>query len=127
MCSRSTIWSITPSCVRVSEATRAEIDQIAETRARYEDEIVRATLLLRVNTLAKGFSGVSRELLRLLLDLLNRNVLPQIPEKGSLGASGDLAPLAHMSLVLMGEGKARFEGQTLDAVYREAAALGYKY
>ena len=80
----------------------------------FEDEIVRATLLLRVNTLAKGYSGVTRELLQLLLDLLNKNVLPVIPEKGSLGASGDLAPLAHMSLVLIGEGKARYGGETLD-------------
>lgn len=79
----------------------------------FDDEIVRATLLLRVNTLAKGYSGVSRGLLELLLALLNRNVLPRIPEKGSLGASGDLAPLAHMSLVLMGEGHARFDGQTV--------------
>lgn len=80
----------------------------------FEDEIVRATLLLRVNTLAKGFSGVSRPLLQLLLNLLNRNVLPQIPEKGSLGASGDLAPLAHMSLVLMGEGKAKVGRDVID-------------
>lgn len=80
----------------------------------FDDEIVRATVLLRVNTLAKGYSGVSRPLLELLLGLLNANILPQIPEKGSLGASGDLAPLAHMSLVLMGEGHAKYEGQVID-------------
>ena len=69
-------------------------------------EVVRAALLLRANTLARGASGVRPILIDSLLALLNANVSPLIPEKGSLGASGDLAPLAHMSLVLLGEGKA---------------------
>jgi histidine ammonia-lyase len=74
---------------------------------------VRAAMLLRANTLAKGFSGVRTELVKTLLDMLNESVHPIIPEKGSLGASGDLAPLAHMGLVLMGEGEAEFRQERL--------------
>src|SRR5207302_611325 len=65
---------------------------------------VRAALLLRANTLAMGYSGVRRILVTRLLQLLNRGVHPVIPSRGSLGASGDLAPLAHLGLVLVGEG-----------------------
>jgi histidine ammonia-lyase len=79
----------------------------------FADDVVRATLILRANTLAKGVSGVRRELLELLVGMINHDVLPVIPEKGSLGASGDLAPLAHMSLVLIGEGQARAGGALL--------------
>jgi histidine ammonia-lyase len=71
-------------------------------------------LLVRANTLAAGFSGVRPELVGLLLDMLNAGVHPQIPAKGSLGASGDLAPLAHLALVLVGEGKAHLHGELLD-------------
>src|SRR6266704_5107087 len=67
---------------------------------------VRAALLLRANTLAMGYSGVRRVLVTRLLDFLNRGVHPVIPSRGSLGASGDLAPLAHLGLVLVGEGEA---------------------
>jgi histidine ammonia-lyase len=73
----------------------------------------RAIMLIRANTLARGFSGIRRETLELLLELLNRGVHPVIPEKGSLGASGDLAPLAHMACILIGEGEAEFEGEIL--------------
>jgi len=76
-------------------------------------EVVRATMLLRANTLAKGFSGIQLTTLQLLLDLLNKRVHPVIPEKGSVGASGDLAPLSHMALVLIGEGQAEFNGEIL--------------
>ena len=72
------------------------------------EDTVRAVLLLRANTLSKGFSGVRIEVVEKLLELLNKNVLPVIPEKGSVGASGDLAPLAHMALTLIGEGEAFF-------------------
>src|SRR3989442_5183274 len=65
---------------------------------------VRAALLLRANTLAMGYSGVRRILVARLLDFLNRGVHPVIPSRGSLGASGDLAPLAHLGLGLVGEG-----------------------
>ncbi|MEN3371044.1 MAG: histidine ammonia-lyase [Verrucomicrobiota bacterium] len=67
---------------------------------------VRAMMLLRANVLALGFSGIRLEVIELLCELLNRNVVPVIPEKGSVGASGDLAPLAHLSLTLIGEGEA---------------------
>ncbi len=69
-------------------------------------DAVRAALLLRANTLAMGYSGVRRGLVELLLGMLNRGVHPTIPSRGSLGASGDLAPLAHLGLVLVGEGEA---------------------
>ena len=68
---------------------------------------VRASMTLRANVLAKGFSGIRRETLELLMQLLNRRVHPVVPSRGSVGASGDLAPLAHLSLVLVGEGEAQ--------------------
>jgi histidine ammonia-lyase len=68
--------------------------------------LVRRMLLLKINSLAAGFSGIRHEVLEGLIALLNRDVLPIIPERGSVGASGDLAPLAHMSLCLIGEGEA---------------------
>jgi len=67
---------------------------------------VRASMALRANVLAKGFSGIRRSTIDLLLDMLNRRVHPRVPSRGSVGASGDLAPLAHLSLVLIGEGEA---------------------
>lgn len=73
----------------------------------------RAIMLIRANTLASGYSGIRLSTLQTLLDLLNNGVHPIIPEKGSLGASGDLAPLAHMSLVLIGEGEAEYNGERL--------------
>src|SRR5437773_5202156 len=66
----------------------------------------RATMLLRANVLALGFSGIRLEIIDTLCELLNRRVSPVIPEKGSVGASGDLAPLAHLALSLIGEGEA---------------------
>lgn len=85
----------------------------------------RATILLRANVLAKGYSGVRPEVIDLLCELLNRRVHPVIPERGSVGASGDLAPLAHLALVLIGEGEAVHEGQRLpgaDALRRAGLA-----
>ena len=67
--------------------------------------VVRATMALRANVLAKGFSGIRLETLELLVELLNRRVHPVVPSRGSVGASGDLAPLAHIALVLIGEGE----------------------
>ena len=75
----------------------------------------RAIILIRANTLARGFSGIRLETLELLVEFLNRGINPLIPEKGSLGASGDLAPLAHMACVLIGEGEAVYEGEILSA------------
>lgn len=71
----------------------------------------RAMVLLRANVLAKGFSGVRPELVELLVAMLNAGVTPVIPEKGSVGASGDLAPLAHLALVVIGEGEAWLAGE----------------
>ncbi len=82
----------------------------------------RAIMLIRANTLARGFSGVRLETLDLLLTLLNEGIHPLIPEKGSLGASGDLAPLAHMSLVLIGEGEALVRGKVLSGAQALASA-----
>lgn len=76
-----------------------------------EDRYVRAMLLLRAANLAQGHSGVSQGVVKQILALLNRGVCPLIPEQGSVGASGDLAPLAHLALVLIGEGRARMNGR----------------
>ncbi len=73
----------------------------------------RAMMLLRANVLTLGFSGIRLEVIELLTEMLNRGVYPMIPEKGSVGASGDLAPLAHLSLALVGEGEAFYKGERL--------------
>src|SRR5258705_4843377 len=88
----------------------------------YPDEIVRAAMLLRANALAKGNSGARIETVELLLECLNRGVLPDVPARGSVGASGDLAPLAHLALPLVGEGRAWFEGELLDGAEALARA-----
>jgi histidine ammonia-lyase len=75
-------------------------------------EETRATMLLRANVLAKGYSGVRGVVLETLVRMLNAGVLPVIPRKGSVGACGDLAPLAHLTAVLMGEGRAVYRGRT---------------
>jgi len=76
-------------------------------------DATRAMMLLRANTLAKGNSGIRPQTLETLLQMLNEGVHPVIPEKGSVGASGDLAPLSHMTLVLMGEGEAEHNGRRM--------------
>jgi histidine ammonia-lyase len=73
----------------------------------------RAMMLIRANVLAKGFSGIRPVIAQRLCDLLNKGVTPVVPARGSVGASGDLAPLAHMALVLLGEGEAEFEGSRI--------------
>lgn len=80
---------------------------------RLRDDVVRATCLLRANALARGHSGVRLSVVEMLIKLLNTGVIPFIPEQGSLGASGDLAPLAHLALVLIGEGEAIVGGRRL--------------
>ena len=82
------------------------------------DPVVRLVMVLKFNSLARGYSGVRPVLLKAIQALVNHQVYPCIPAKGSVGASGDLAPLAHMSMVLIGEGFARFQGKTVSA--REA-------
>jgi len=74
---------------------------------------VRAMMVLRANVLALGFSGIRFEVIELLCEMLNRRVYPVVPEKGSVGASGDLAPLAHLALNLIGEGEAFLEGKRM--------------
>lgn len=76
----------------------------------FANEVVRGIMLLRVNNLAKGYSGAKLETIETLIQMLNKKVHPIIPEKGSLGASGDLAPLSHMVLPMIGLGEAEFEG-----------------
>jgi len=80
-----------------------------------DDDIVRLIMLMKVIALAEGFSGVRPELVNALCALINHNVYPRIPSKGSVGASGDLAPLAHMASVLIGTGEARVEGKLVPA------------
>ncbi|MGY5853630.1 MAG: histidine ammonia-lyase [Candidatus Thorarchaeota archaeon] len=80
----------------------------------FSDEIVRGMMLLRANALTKGYSGIRIEVIETLLELLNKHVTPIVPEQGSVGSSGDLAPLAHMALVLIGEGRAIYKGAELE-------------
>ena len=87
----------------------------------YPEEIVRAAMLLRANALAKGFSGARRQPVELLIECLNRGLLPHVPSRGSVGASGDLAPLAHLALPLIGEGEAWVDGARLDGASALAA------
>ena len=76
---------------------------------------VRAMMLLRANVLALGFSGIRLEIIEMLCEMLNRRVHPVVPEKGSVGASGDLAPLAHLALTLIGEGEAFVDGERMES------------
>src|SRR6185369_496133 len=77
--------------------------------------VVRLTLALKVAALAQGYSGVRRQLVDALVKLYNADVLPRVPSKGSVGASGDLAPLAHLSAVLLGVGEVECAGKTMTA------------
>src|SRR5271154_84023 len=77
--------------------------------------VVRGMMLIRANVLAKGLSGIRPVVAERICDLLNHGITPIIPSRGSVGASGDLAPLAHMALVLIGEGRAMYDGEILPA------------
>ena len=94
----------------------------AGTGAPLEERYVRAAGVLRVNSLAAGHSGIAPATLALLVETLNRGVTPVVPIQGSVGASGDLAPLAHMSLLLIGEGEALYRGKRMPAAQALAAA-----
>ena len=108
-------------------STRIPPDEVRELQLRvvrshaagtgepYPPEVVRAAILLRAVTLAQGHSGVRPEVIDALLGLLDREVLPHVPARGSVGASGDLAPLAHVALTLIGEGEASVGGEMLPA------------
>ena len=77
--------------------------------------VVRGMMLIRANVLAKGLSGIRAEVAERICDLLNCGITPVVPSRGSVGASGDLSPLAHMALALIGEGRAEYQGEVLDA------------
>ncbi|WP_417417987.1 histidine ammonia-lyase [Hoeflea sp.] len=88
-----------------------------------DDAVVRLVLLLKANALAQGHSGIRWSVIELLLELVAKDVLPAIPSKGSVGASGDLAPLSHMVATLMGEGEMRIKGELVPAT-EALAAIG---
>ncbi|OCQ51293.1 Histidine ammonia-lyase [Photorhabdus australis subsp. thailandensis] len=85
-----------------------------------DDNMTRLIMVLKINSLSRGYSGIRLEVIQTLIALVNAEIYPHIPCKGSVGASGDLAPLAHMSLLLLGEGQARYQGEWLPA--KEALA-----
>jgi histidine ammonia-lyase len=82
----------------------------------FPEAVCKAMLLLRANALLKGFSGVRPLIVELLIQLLNKEIIPVVPEQGSLGASGDLAPLSHLALVLIGEGEVFYKGRRMDSM-----------
>ncbi len=88
----------------------------------FDASVVRAMLAIRINTLMHGHSGIRVSTLQTLAELLNRGVVPVIPQKGSVGASGDLAPLSHLAIVLLGGGEAFFDGQRMPGAQALAAA-----
>ena len=94
-------------------STNLILSHCTATGEPYSDEVVRGIMLLRANALLGGVSGVRPLLVKILVEMINKNVLPVIPQKGSLGSSGDLAPLAHMTLPILGLGEAKFEGTVL--------------
>ncbi len=85
----------------------------------YEHSFVKAAMLLRVNALAKGYSGITLETLSTLVEMINHDVIPDVPVHGSVGSSGDLAPLAHIVLGMLGTGRVKYRGESMEA----AAAL----
>ena len=99
------------------------LSHAAGTGPMLDDAVVRLVLVLKLISLARGYSGVRPEVLQALITLVNSDALPCIPSRGSVGASGDLAPLAHMTAALLGEGHIRLKGQTL-AASQALAQLG---
>ncbi|SHK33558.1 histidine ammonia-lyase, partial [Anaerobranca californiensis DSM 14826] len=82
----------------------------------FPEEVVKTMMLLRANSLAKGYSGITMETLELLLEMINNDIIPLVPSQGSLGASGDLVPLAHIALVMIGRGKAYLNGEIVPGI-----------
>ena len=80
-----------------------------------DDSVVRLAMLLKINSLARGYSGVRLEVIETLIGMVNANIVPSVPSKGSVGASGDLAPLAHMTCAMIGEGEVRYAGRVTSA------------
>lgn len=89
------------------------LSHAAGTGKLMNDNVVRLMMVLKINSLSRGFSGIRPVLLDMLMAMVNAGVYPCVPEKGSVGASGDLAPLAHMSLPLIGEGHVRYKGEVI--------------
>lgn len=102
-----------PDDMSAQLSTNLILSHCTGTGEPYSDEQVRGMMLLRANALCVGVSGVRPVLVEMLVQMLNKGVTPVIPQKGSLGASGDLAPLSHMGLVLLGRGMACYQGETL--------------
>ncbi len=98
----------------------------------FSKEVTRAIMLLRANCLISGYSGVNPYAVELILDFLNHHITPIVPEKGSVGASGDLAPLSHIALALIGEGEVEFQGKivsskfAIDQIKKSPLVLGPK-
>ncbi len=89
------------------------VSHSAGTGNPFSQEVVRAAMFLKANELAKGYSGVRFEIVKTIVEMLNKGVCPVVPEKGSLGASGDLSPLAHMALVVIGDGEAIYKNKII--------------
>lgn len=135
--SGKTVYGVNTGFGKFSDVriTLDQIDKLQENIIRshasgvgkpFPDTTVELILLLKINGLAKGYSGVRQEVIDTLLAMYNKKVLPVIPEKGSVGASGDLAPLAHLALVMIGEGRARYQGLEMsggDAMMRAAIPI----
>ncbi len=98
----------------------------------FSRNLTRAIMILRANCLASGFSGINPEIVELLLDFLNYGITPVVPQKGSVGASGDLAPLSHIALALIGEGEVEYQGKIVNSEFaigeigKKPAVLGPK-
>jgi len=118
------IYGVTTGCGMLSDQVidRSQIEALQRNLIRshsvgvgpyFDEKTTRAIMLLRVNVIAMGYSGVRMELLERLVEMINKRVHPLVPEQGSVGASGDLAPLAHLTSVLIGEGKAIFQGKVM--------------
>ncbi|MGD9381371.1 MAG: histidine ammonia-lyase [Candidatus Thorarchaeota archaeon] len=105
-------------CIESKDLAKLQVNLIRSHSAGvgppFSVEVVRGMVLLRANALAKGFSGVRLDVIELLIDMLNAGVTPVVPQQGSVGSSGDLAPLAHMALVMIGEGEAYYKGERID-------------
>ena len=108
------------------------LSHAAGTGELLSDDIVKLILLFKINSLARGYSGVRPIIIKTLIKFYNKGILPCVPSKGSVGASGDLAPLAHLALPLIGEGKARFQNEiisgskALELINQEAIKLAPK-
>ncbi|HQN29372.1 MAG TPA: aromatic amino acid lyase, partial [Mesotoga sp.] len=91
------------------------LSHAAGTGKTLQKELVRAIMLVRTNSLCKGLSGIRPDVVSHLIDMLNEDVIPVVPEKGSVGASGDLSPLAHIAMGMIGLGKCLFRGEVIES------------